>query len=68
MQLANDLDAQAQVLRAHASAVMASGRPIDVPWPYGPGTKSLHQLTSLDILADAEALGADAVKVRTLYN
>ena len=67
MQLANNLDAQALVLRDLAAGVMESGQPVDVPWPHG-GTKTLHQLTSLDILADAEAFEADAAKLRTLYN
>jgi hypothetical protein len=66
--LANDLDAQALVLRNMAANVMETGRPVDVPWPHGIGTKTLHQLTSLDILADAEALEADAAKLRLLYH
>ncbi|WP_375292289.1 hypothetical protein [Sphingomonas melonis] len=60
------LDAQARVLRNMAAGVMASGRPVDVPWPHG-GRKPLHQLTSLDILDEAEAFEADAAKLRTLY-
>lgn len=67
MQLANDLDAQAQVLRGMAAAVMQSGQPIDVPWRFG-RTKTLHTLTALDILDEAEAFEADAVKLRTLYH
>lgn len=67
LQLASALDAEAQLLRNHAANIMESGRPVDVPWPHG-GSKSLHQLTSFDLLSDAEALEADATKLRTLYN
>lgn len=67
MQLANNLDAQAQVLRSMAAAVMQSGQPIDVPWRFG-STKTLHTLSALDILDDAEAFEADAAKLRILYH
>ncbi len=52
-----------------AANVMLTGQPVDVPWPFADGgNRTLHQLTSLDLLADAEAFEADAVKLRTLYH
>ena len=65
--LANHLDAQALVLRSMAAGVMQSVQPVDVPWPHG-GRKTLHTLTALDILAEAEAFERDAVKVRFLQS
>jgi hypothetical protein len=63
---ANDLDAQALVLRSMAAGVIQSGQPVDVPWPHG-GRKSLHTLTALDILDEAEAFERDAAKLRLLH-
>lgn len=66
--LAIDLEDQAATLRRLAAGVRKSGQPVTVPWPHGDGTKTLHQLTSLDLEADASALEADAAKFRKLYS
>lgn len=66
--LAVDLEDQASGLRRMAAGIRKSGRPIDVPWPHGSGTKPLHQLTSLDVEGFAEDLERDAAKLRRLYS
>jgi hypothetical protein len=50
-----------------ADSIVVTGCPVDVPWRRGL-RKTLHQLTSADLIADAEALEADAVKLRTIYH
>lgn len=64
-----DLEDLAAIFRRHAASVRKTGAPVDVPWPHGPsGLKSLHQLTSLDLEAEAELYERDAAKLRTLYS
>lgn len=64
-----DLEDQAATFRRYAASVRKTGAPIDVPWPHGPsGLKSLHQLTSLDLEAEADLLDRDAAKLRSLYS
>lgn len=64
--LADNLDAQALTLRHMAATALETGDHVDVPWERGT-RKPLHMLTPDDILADAEALEADAAKLRLLY-
>lgn len=66
MSLADQLDAQALVLRSVAAGVIQSGQPVDVPWRLGK-PKTLHTLTAHDIIDDAEALERDAAKLRLLH-
>ena len=64
--VAVDLDDLAASYRRQAAAIRKTGYPIEVPWDGG--TKTLHQITALELEADAEALEADANKLRKLYS
>jgi hypothetical protein len=65
--LAIDLEDEAAAIRRLAAGIRASRRPIDVPWPPG-GSKTLHQLTSIDLDDFASDLERDAEKLRNIYS
>lgn len=66
--LAIDLEDTAATMRRALNTFAELGGPIEVPWPHGDGTKSLHMLTYADIEADIQALEHDAEKLRSLYS
>lgn len=64
--LAIDLEDQAAVLRRQAAGIRKSGQPIEI---FMAGRlQPLDQMTAEILDADAEALEADAMKLRSLYS
>lgn len=64
--VAIDLDDQAAVLRRQAAGIRKSGQPIELI--IAGRVQPLNHMTPEVLDADAEALEADAMKLRSLYS